>query len=166
MNQSLVWRSALASNLLALQGLLLPRAAGAPLHVVPILQGTLLIGGLTLFLFGILIVLIPLRRVPSMGTISLWKVATVGLFCLFLAILGAVGAGIQALIAALAGTGSVTLLLAGVMSSVVVGVLGLAGQAVMRLSASQLLLLGTLLILIGLLTALIQIALLLLPTFT
>jgi hypothetical protein len=166
MSHTLVWCSALASNLLTLQGLLLPQGAAAPLHILPILQGAILIGSLTMFLFGILITLVPLRRVPALGTTSLWKVATAGLFCLSLAVLGAIGAGIQGLIAALAGTGALTLLLAGVASTVIVGVLGLAGQRVMRLSPLRLLLLGALLMLIGLLTALVQVALLLLPSLT
>jgi phosphatidylserine decarboxylase len=106
-----------------------------------------------LALFGILLIVYSFKK----HNILVQRAVEGSLFCLFVATLGAVANTVQNETAAILGDTFTGVIIAGAIGGVVVGVGGLASQAVERLSSSRLIVLGSAFIVVGCFVEFVQI---------
>jgi hypothetical protein len=126
---------------------------------IRLVQSVILTSGLTLALFGVLLLAYRLGRHHRT---RLFRVLAGGaLFCLFAATLGAVGNIVQFGAAHLFGLTIGGVVVAGATAGVMVGAMGLLSPFVVKLSPHRLTILSVILMIVGSLLALIQMAVML-----
>ncbi len=121
-------------------------ASASPSTSAHLLWSLFLVCGPLATLFGLLLVLYALQHLQSSLVRSL---ITAGLSVLFLATVGATGTSLQLFLTALSGATTLSLVLIGALSAVLMGALSYGGQAVLRLTADRLALWGGVLIVSG-----------------